>query len=193
MTPDLSKNFQLSESQFDQLVNRLKQGDNTLFKSVFTAHANDCINYLKVTYKAEYDEAYDAMLDTMINFRQRLVDGKVVYGNLRFLFLQMASQHYVRMQTSKAKVVSTDQFEEPEEEQIGISEDQLKTLETAWNKLGEVCRELLKMNFYDGLRLNDIAIRLEKSDVAIRKQKERCLEQLKNTYLTYKDNDDDRF
>ena len=25
MTPDLSKNFQLSESQFDQLINRLKQ------------------------------------------------------------------------------------------------------------------------------------------------------------------------
>ena len=91
-------------------------------------------------FKAEYDEAYDAMLDTMINFRQRLVDGKVVYGNLRFLFLQMASQHYVRMQTSKAKVVSTDQFEEPEEELISISEDQLKTLETAWNKLGDACR-----------------------------------------------------
>ena len=98
------------------------------------------------------------------------------------------------MQTSKAKVVSTDQFEEPEEELISISEDQLKTLETAWNKLGDACRELLKMNFYDGLRLNDIAIRLEKTDVAIRKQKGAMpWTTKKNTYLTYKDNDDDRF
>ena len=42
------------------------------------------------------------------------------------------------------------------------------------------------MNFYDGLRLNDIAIRLEKSRCSNQKQKERCLEQLQNTYLTYK-------
>ena len=86
----------------------------------------------------------DAMLDTMINFRQRLVDGKVVHGNLFSFSPNGFTTLCVRMQTSKAKVVSTDQFEEPEEELISISEDQLKTLETAWNKLGDACRELLK-------------------------------------------------
>lgn len=193
MSADSSKNFHLSENQFTEMVFRLQSGDNALFKQVFIAHSADCINYLQVTYKAEYDEAYDAMLDTMINYRQRLVDGKVSYGNLRFLFLQMASQHYIRQQTAKSKVVYADQFDEAEEEEVSISEDQLSMLGQAWKDLGEVCRDLLKMNFYDGLKLNEIAKKMDKSDVAVRKQKERCLEQLKNTYLTYKGNDDDRF
>lgn len=193
MSVDLAKNFQLTETQFNEMVALLQKGDNALFKQVFIAHSGDCINYLQVTYKAEYDEAYDAMLDTMINYRQRLVDGKVSYGNLRFLFLQMASQHYVRQQTAKAKVVATDQFDEPEEEELTISEDQLTMLGQAWKELGETCRDLLKMNFYDGLKLNEIAKKMDKTDAAVRKQKERCLEQLKNTYLTYKGNDDDRF
>ncbi|MBK8111208.1 MAG: sigma-70 family RNA polymerase sigma factor [Saprospiraceae bacterium] len=115
------------------------------------------------------------------------------YGNLRFLFLQMASQHYIRQQTAKSKVVSADQFDEAEEEEVTISDDQLAMLGHAWKDLGEVCKDLLKMNFYDGLKLNEIAKKMDKTDVAVRKQKERCLEQLKNTYLTYKGNDDDRF
>lgn len=191
MTPELAKNFQLSENQFEDLLMKLHEGDNALFKQVFTAHASDCIQYLKVTYRAEHDEAYDAMLDTMISFRQRLVDGKVKYGNLRFLFLQMASQHFVRLQTQKSKTVSTDQFEDSIEEEVNITEGQLKMLESAWTQLGDLCRQLLKMNFYDGLKLNEIALKMEKSDVAIRKQKERCLEQLKTTYITYKGNNDD--
>ena len=191
MSVDLSKNFQLTELQFENLVQRLKNGDNALFKQVFVAHSADCINYLKVTYKAEYEEAYDAMLDTMINFRQRLVDGKVMYGNLRFLFLQMASQHYMRQQVQKSKVVGAEHFEEEEEEEVSITDDQLSVLSRAWKELGEVCRELLKMNFYDGLKLNEIAKQVDKTDVAVRKQKERCLEQLKKAYITYKSEDDD--
>jgi RNA polymerase sigma factor (sigma-70 family) len=175
MSVDISKNFNLTELQFNEMVAQLHFGDNALFKQVFVAHSADCIKYLQLTYKAEYDEAYDAMLDTMLNYRQRLVDGKVSYGNLRFLFLQMASQHYIRQQTAKSKVVSTEQFDEPEEEEVSITEDQLAMLGQAWKDLGDVCKDLLKMNFYDGLKLNEIAKKMDKSDVAVRKQKERCL------------------
>ncbi len=179
------KNFGLSEDEFDHLLLALKDGDMSIFKSIFLSHSADCINYLQIKYDANYDDAYDAMVDTLLNYRQRLVEDKISYGNLRFLFLQMASQHYMRMLKLDKKLA----YEEPnlnlieaEQDEVLFSDEQLGILKKAWNELKGPCQELLKMNYYDGLKLSKIAEKLNKSHGSVRKQKERCKESLINIF-----------
>ncbi len=179
------KNFDLSVDEYNTLLASLKSGDNTLFKNIFLSHAEDCINFLQIKYNATRDDGYDAMVDTMIEFRQRLVDEKVTYGNMRFLFLQMATQHYVRTMKSNNKVINFDQSHtnlNDEEPTSTYDDAQLLSLEKAWTNLNDKCRELLKMNYYEGMKLNEIASKIDKAPDAVRKQKERCKESLIQLY-----------
>ncbi|HLO54751.1 MAG TPA: hypothetical protein VK169_10705 [Saprospiraceae bacterium] len=173
-------NFGLSENEFSKLLTSLKNGDNTLFKTIFLSHFKDCINYLQIKYHATYDDAYDATLDTLLMYRQRLVEDKVIFGNLRYLFLQMASQHLIRMLKGNEKIVEQEvdinlayiDDEEP------FDEIQLQNLSKAWSTLNDSCKELLRLNYYNGLKLNEISIKINKGYDSVRKQKERCKDAL---------------
>ncbi|HOY14460.1 MAG TPA: sigma-70 family RNA polymerase sigma factor [Saprospiraceae bacterium] len=175
-----SKNFNLSQQTFEELLEALQNGDNQLFKQAFLAQANDVISNLKSKYKAEHNDAYDAFLDTLLVFRSRMLDGKVSYGNLRFLLLQMSSQHYLRMVGKKTDELTETamEFLQDEEDEKPYNEQQLEALERAFKKLNELCSELLLLNYYQGLKLSAIAEKLERSPDAVRKQKERCKQSL---------------
>ena len=176
----MSKNFGLTSTQFDHLVKMLQSGDHTLFKATFLAHFDDCIKFLCKKFNASYDDAYDISMDTLIMFRSRLVEGKVKYGNVRFLFTQMAVQHYQRKVKQIYQVDPADLDIPVEEEKI--DDDSLAILKQSWMLLGEGCQELLKKVFYGQMKLKDIALEGQKSSVAIRKQKERCVSKLKNYF-----------
>lgn len=174
------KNFGLSKIDFERMLTTLSLGDNELFKTIFLVQSDICIRHLQIKYNAPYDLAYDTMIDTMINFRKRLIDNKVEYGNLKFLFLQMASQEYVRTVKKENKYTNleTKYSDFEEEERTTYNEDQIKTLAKAWLKLKSECQELLRLNYYGGLKLKEIAeMNNERYDV-LRKNKQRCKEAL---------------
>lgn len=177
----MSKNFGLTESQFYFLVKKLQSGDQELFKETFLLHFDDCTKYLINKYRSNYDDAYDITMDTLIMFHTRLVKGKVKYGNIRFLFTQMASQHFQR-KIKQIRNVDPMDIELPVAEEA-IDEESVLILNKAWELLGENCQDLLKKVFYGQMKLKDIAIEEQKSSVAIRKQKERCVSKLKNLFL----------
>ncbi len=169
-----NKNFGLSSHEFEELLKQLQKGNTSLFEQIFITHFDECVRYLQRKYNAQYDDAYDVSMDTLLIFRQRLVQGKVKYGNLRFLFTQMAGQQYVRnskRNTSKSTqdLVSADH---------PLDSGEIEILHRAWKLLDEPCQRLLKMNFYGQMPLAEIAEMMDKKPATIRKQKSRCIEKL---------------
>ena len=171
-------NFGLTEYDFEQLLVGLKKGDTTLFEDIFFRHFEECLNYLKNRYRAQHDDAYDATMDTLIEFRQRLVDGKVSYGNMRFLFTQMASQQYLRRIRSNKFSPISELGREEEGIEAMFDDDDLIKLRQAWKLLTPECQQLFKMNFHQGMKLVEVAQTLNRSAETIRKQKERCKKKL---------------
>jgi RNA polymerase sigma factor (sigma-70 family) len=176
------KNFDLSSEEFELLVNHLRGGDLGLFKQIFLRHFSECTWYLQRNYSSSPEDAYDASMDTMLDFRQRLVDGKITYGNLRYLFTRMASQVYLR----KYRKVKADMEVDHEilllEEPLDMTEDDFKILDKAWSQLSKECQDLMRLNYYQGLKLSEIAEKWTKPATAIRKQKERCKQHLIQLY-----------
>jgi len=178
----MAKNFGITESEFDNLISLLKTQETAFFERVFLSHFNDCVSYLMKNYKALYNDAYDATMDTMLVFRERLVQGKISYGNLRFLFTQMASQVYFRkMKSFKSKEIQQSDMLIDEEEEF--HEKDLSILEKSWPELGEACRELLSSHFYGNIKLIEIATEKGVSSATIRKQKERCMNRLRLIFM----------
>lgn len=176
------KNFGLSENAFHTLVAALKKGEETLYEKVFLAHFKDCMQYLRRSFKASHEDAYDATMDAMVVFCNRLKAGKIQYGNLRFLFTQIARQIYIRWIKKEQLKTSIEQpdFSLPT---ATVDKETLQLLNKAWALLGEKCSQLLKDFYYGGVTLQEISIHNEKTPAAIRKQKQRCVEQLRTLFL----------
>ncbi len=173
----LKENFDLTQEEFDQLLSQLKQGDTTLFENVFLKHFQDCMKYLQNRYQAQHDDAYDSTMDTMLSFRNRLVQDKVKYGNMRFLFTQMASQNYIRKMKGQ-KFAEISEVEVSDDNEVTIDQDDLLILQKAWNRLTPECQQLFRMNYYQGMKLVEVADKLNRPSDTVRKKKERCKKKL---------------
>ena len=174
-----AKNFGLSPEDFQQLLEELWSGQDELYQRVFLTHFEDCLKYLKRQYQATHQDAYDASMDTLLIFCDRLKSGRVQYGNLRFLFTQMAGQVYLknRRQNKKYAELPTN-LDLSDEVTEDIPNDAFEAFDQAWPQLGEGCRGLLKAFFYDKQKLKIIAQQQNRSEVALRKQKQRCIGKL---------------
>ena len=187
MTDNPIQNFGLKAAEFAQLRAELLRGDESLFEHVFVKHFDDCRVYLIRNCAAQADDAYDITVETIIAFRKRLLENKVEYGNLRFYFTKMAKDSYLKwLEKNKKMPVSelvVNEADRSDEADGGFDEDQLKVLDSAWAKMGEDCKNLLKSHVYDGLQLKLIAQSLNEAEANIRKRKERCMDRLKSYFF----------
>ena len=187
MTDNPIQNFGLKAAEFAQLRAELLRGDESLFEHVFVKHFDDCRVYLIRNCAAQADDAYDITVETIIAFRKRLLENKVEYGNLRFYFTKMAKDSYLKwLEKNKKMPVSelvSHEADRSDEADNGFDEDQLNVLDSAWAKMGEDCKNLLKSHVYDGLQLKLIAQSLNEAEANIRKRKERCMDRLKSYFF----------
>jgi RNA polymerase sigma factor (sigma-70 family) len=181
-----AKNFGLSKQEFDQLKANLKAGDESIFRTIFLAHFESCIRYLKNQYGLQHDKAYDFTMDALLLFRKKLLDDKINYGNLRFLFTQIASQLYLKsIQRQPSEAVKTEVQQLLSDVAVPLDKEALDLLNKAWVKLGDSCKSLLKRFYYQNVSLLEIAGEQQKPAASLRKQKQRCVEKLRDYYKTY--------
>ncbi len=162
----------------------MKTGDDTLFEKIFLAQFEETISYLMYRYKTDQSMAYDATMDALLKFRKRLLAGKINYYNMRFLFTQMASQFVTdgfKKRTKSLEMSDHQRMDEVAE----VDDDILDYLDKAWKLLGDQCSKLLENYYYKKVALNELATILGKSDAALRKQKQRCLETLRTYFLKH--------
>lgn len=178
----LDKNFQLTAAEFERLLLHLQQGDESLFESVFLVQFEPAINYLKKRFKAEHELAYDTVMSTMTDFFYRLKAGKVKYGNLRYLFIQMLVQTYYRQHKAEWRYQEFDGIDiidiEDQQEEIMSMFDQ------AFASLGAACQDLLRAYYYRDISYANLSEQLGRSQAAIRKKKQRCQQHFKLLFRT---------
>ena len=179
----LTKNFGLSEEEFDQLKTQMIRGDESLFQVIFFAHFESCMNYLKHQYQVSHGKAYDVTMDALLLFRRKILEGKIRYGNLRFLFTQMASHIYLKeVQRAPSKALQKEVQVILSEVAPKLDKDELQQLNQAWAKLGDKCKLLLKRVYYQNEQLKDIAEELQQAAPTLRKQKQRCVDKLRQFF-----------
>lgn len=177
-------NFGLTREQFDDLVEKLRQGDESLFETIFLRQFGACMTVLKRKYKAPHELAYDSVMWAMLRMRQLLLEQQVSYSNLESYIVRMAANHYLKIQT-RSREVAMDRLPEsmPEAEPV-FDDEMLGILEKAWAKLGEKCQLLLKGFYYDNFELKQLTTILQDSSESnTRKRKERCIDGLRKLFF----------
>lgn len=178
--PLTGKNFGLTKLEFDQLVEGLKTGKEELFEKIFLSHFDSCKQYLMSNHKASPELAYDITMDTLIQFRKRILTDKTTYGNLRYLFTVMASQNLIK---HHQKLKKLDYAPFYLEQTPAKSEALYEALTFAWDTLEKESKTILEEYYYKKTPLIKIANRLGISDSTMRKKKQRCLEKLRSLFM----------
>lgn len=177
------RNFGLSPEEFAELREALKDGDNRLYERIFLQHFDDSLQYLRLNDKASHQAAYDAVMETMLRFRDLLVTDKLQYGNLRYLFTRMARQEYARAcKRSNRFAELPPELLELAEEKIVFDQEEYSLLTRAFNTLAPACRELLRSFYFRRQTLKEIAVAEERGAPAVRKQKSRCVATLRQYF-----------
>ena len=171
------KNFGLSFEEFEHLVEQLRSGNESLFETTFLRHFEMAMNYLKTKLNANRDNAYDVTMNVMIEFRARIIEGKVKYGNLQFIFTKMCSQRYMRMMGKKLDVDEYSYISQHEDK--AIDEETYELLDKSMNKMGETCQNIIQDIYYKKLSYKELEEKYDKKASSLRKQKERCITKLK--------------
>ena len=181
------QNFGLKKADFDQLVSDLQGGNEKLFETIFVQHFESCRSYLMRECSAQSDDAYDITVETIIRFRQMLVESKIQYGNLRFYFTKMAKDAYLKIIAKNKKMpvgeLVENEADRADEATEAFDEEQVSALDKSWKLLGEDCRNLLRQHIQEGIQLKEIAQAIEQSEANMRKRKERCMAKLKSIFF----------
>ena len=172
----ITKNFGLTEDQFNEMISALNQGSERLFEQAFLNHFDRSMNYLITKNGAEREIAYDITMNTLLEFRKRMIQGKVSYGNLNFLFTQMCSQRYKR---EMGKKIDHGTYQQVNAEDQTFDEETFELLDKTIEKMGEECQSLIQDVYYNKLSYKDMETKYSKASAALRKQKERCITKLK--------------
>jgi len=176
----LDKNFGLSKEKFIVLLQELKNGNETLFEEIFLNNFQSTCLYIKNKCKIDYDRAYDVTMNTLLEYRLRLLDDKIIYGNLKYLFTQMAYHNFVKTVRENKKLEKIPPLGTRGDEALQSNEAKMqKLLEIAFKKLEVGCRILLDKFYFLGISYEAIAKEEAISNQAVRKRKERCLNKLK--------------
>ncbi len=176
------KNFGLTPEAFEQLVEQLRQGNYDFYEQVFLTQFNSCVDYVKFRCKTSHTEAYDATMDAMLTLCRKMKEGKVGYGNLRYLFTRMACQHYIQSARRQNIFEELEGVEKPDEPS-DLQQEDIKMMWQAWEYLGKPCQRVLRSFYFDKATLKSIAEKEQRSEAALRKQKQRCLETLRGFFL----------
>lgn len=192
-----TQNFGLSEDEFEHLRQKLLKGDNALIAIIFQKHIENCCNILVKQYGASHEEAYDAAAETLWQFKEYVINKKVVYGNMGHYFTTMATWWY---RNGKRKDFRLSNSPSPNhkstyDDPIGMElawegDDYLEREEIAQavnmslEKLRAECQNLLKTRYIDHKSFQEIlqTMPLPLSVDALKMKIKRCADNFRHLF-----------
>ena len=180
-----AQNFGLTLEEFEALIRRLRAGDESLFEHIFRKHFDDCRRFLIFEKRVPNEDAYDLTVDTILEFRDLLIAGKVQYGNMRFLFTRIAFTTWLKRSGRQMKTSDIDDLplSIADEDTLDWDEDSHGSLAKAWNFLDKKCQETLRLRYYENLQIAQIAEQRNAKPNSITQESKRCMMALKQYFF----------
>lgn len=167
------------------LIYLIKRHDEKAIRQVYLDNKQPFLAFAS-KYSLDKESLLDVYQDAVIALCEQAKKGKIdaLQSSVRtYLFSIGKFMIYNHLKKSK-KMYPVEDFSdlelELEEYQEEYNEMEIKLLQEAFQKLGERCREVLQLFYYEEKKLDDILILLNYSckDV-LKSQKARCVKQLK--------------
>ena len=173
-------------NKLSNLIDFLKKNDEKTIKSFYDENKCAFILFSK-RYNLNQDEILDVYQDAIIALIENAKKGKIdnLQSSISTYFFSIGKFMIFQKLKKSKKSYTTDDFSTLEYIDDTYDEDeinlQVKMLQKGFEKLGEQCRKVLQLFYYEEKKLDEIqdALGYSNKDV-LKSQKSRCLKQLKD-------------
>jgi RNA polymerase sigma factor (sigma-70 family) len=176
--------------KFSELVRQLKAGNNELLKSIFEAHSSYCIHGLLSRHSCSRQDAEDIYIDSILNFRDKIVSGNITVITDLKNYLYATCQNMFLARLSKAQRVYNAAVEisrysggihDTLNDEDDFKEQMISLTKDGLSDLGDKCRDILTSFYFVKLSLEEIAVKFNMANANVAKvSKSRCFQQLVN-------------
>jgi len=179
----------MNYSESKNTIDLIKQGDKKTLEKIYLDNREGFLNFSKKYNIEEYD-AVDIYQEAILALRENAIAGKIdtLESNIStYLFAIGKYKIFQSFRLRNKYELNEDPefFEENFEIDVDFSNEQLtneqKLLKKSFDQLGDRCKSVLNLFYYQGYTLDEIKEILNYSNKKVLKsQKSRCLKQLKN-------------
>jgi len=169
-----------------ELIELVKQDDEKTIRLVYLENKKGFLVFAN-RYKINKNDILDIYQDAFIAFIENAKKGKIdflkssvstyIFSIGKFMiFKKLKKEKITILEDDNLNFVFKDDMDEEDSKN-----SQIILLQDAFDKLGERCKEVLKLFYYDENKLEEIQEKLGYSNKDVLKsQKSRCLKQLKD-------------
>lgn len=177
------------EKNTKNIIDLIKKGDRKVLQKIYNENREIFLKFSKKYNIEEYD-ALDIYQDAILIFYENIVGGKIVdlSSKISTYIFAIGKYKIFQLHRDSGKKQSNNEIYVDEENiylDVNLDDDKLtnqqELLYKYFPRLGNRCKEILKLFYYEGYTLDEITDILNYSDKKVLKsQKSRCLKQLKD-------------
>ncbi len=168
-----------------QLIEDLKQNKLKALDRVYLTYKEEFFLFAR-TFSISEEDISDVYQEAVISFYENIQRGKLnqLTSSLKtYLFAIGKFKIYKQIKTNKLSYqddLTIHSYEEIRTFEVEVSKNRQQVLKEAFNDLGNKCKAVLELFYYEGLTLDEIQkfLKYSSKDV-LKSQKSRCLKQLK--------------
>ena len=175
----------------EQLLSGLYDRDKNAIKYLYTAFWPMILNFVLLNSGTEAD-AKDLFQEGILDFLEKLWKGNLVLTcKLKTYLYSVCKYKWLNKLKRRWPVIDIETYEDrgevmPVFDNTGTTLPNGQELASAVHSLGEPCKSLLIGFYYEGLSMEQIAVKLDyKSAQVVKQQKFRCKERLKQTLTKF--------
>jgi len=179
----------MKQENSKNIIKLIRGGDQLVLRKIYDENREAFIKFSR-KYNIEKYDAIDIYQDAIIVLYENIANGKISDLNSKVSTYLFAIGKYkiFQMHRDNSKVELTNEFFLEDENvylDVNLYNEKLTNQQDLLNKyfsqLGNRCKEILKLFYYEGYTLDEIINILNYSDKKVLKsQKSRCMRQLKD-------------
>ncbi len=171
-------------------LRKIKSGDDNHLAEIYKSHRAEFITWLTKSYQCTTEEAKDAYQFAILAFYENVVSNRLVElkSSLKTYLFAIGKNKILELRKSDKRFQELGDRSEEVLDQVDTSEliereATLELVEQSLEQLGEPCKSLLELYYYDKMTMEDIAETLNYKNAATAKNlKYKCLNRLRKIY-----------
>lgn len=173
-------------------IARIKSDPDKTLTTLYINHKNDAISWIKNNYQLNDADAEEIFQTSMVIMYDNVVTGKLtaLTSDIKTYLFSIIKNKVIHHNRAKSKTVNFDAVEylnnTIEEEYHELSKEDLDKASKAMLHLGEPCKSLLELSYYQQLKLDEITTIMNyKNNDTTKNLKYKCMKRLQKIYFEY--------
>lgn len=173
-------------------IARIKSDPDKTLTTLYKNLKNDAISWIKNNFQLNDTDAEEIFQTSMVIMYDNVITGKltVLTSDIKTYLFSIIKNKVIHFNRTKSKTVAFDALEYLSntvvEEYQEMSRDDLEKASKAMLHLGEPCKSLLELSYYQQLKLDEITTIMNyKNNDTTKNLKYKCMKRLQKIYFEY--------